>query len=379
MLKIKIVQAHYNFLNGLLSLTQLLLFRKVQKKEKSEIKKILIFRNGSFGDTICALPAINSIRVDFLDAELDILTNSGGKNLVSIVNIIDKSLVNEFINYLGVSKKVLAKKIKEKNYDLFIELPQDQATFMSQIRNMIIVRFIFKIQHAFGWEIGATRLFKKQQEKYFTFKDERKRLLDILEKNDLTSYNQEFTLNITEKDIHVINDLTTENNLSNKSKNIAFVIGSKRPSNRWPIEYFREVAMHFSKKGFNIIIIGGKEDQVLAGQLLDVKNTYDFTGILTPMQSAVMVKSCTLTLSNDTGPMHLSYAVETPVVAIFSARDYPNKWFPPEGNIVLRDNDIECSVCFTETCTDNQCMKSITSEIVIKSVENLLQKSENIV
>jgi ADP-heptose:LPS heptosyltransferase len=377
MLKIKTVQAHYNFLNGLLSLLQQLLFQKVQVNKKSAIKKILIFRNGSFGDTICALPAINSVRKDFPDAEIDIMTNSGGTTLVSIENIIDRSLVNEFINYLGVDKQVLAKKIKEKNYDLFIELPQDQATFISQIRNMVIARFIFKIQHAFGWEIGATRLFKKQQEKYFTFKDERKRLLDILEKNDLTNYNQEFPLNITEKDIHSVTDLMKQNNLTDKHKNIAFVVGAKRHSNRWPIEYFKEVALYFSKKDFNIIIIGGKEDQALAEQLLDITNTYDFTGMLTPMQSAEMLRYCKLTLSNDTGPMHLSYAVETPIVAVFSARDYPNKWFPPEGNIVLRDNDIECSVCFTETCTDNQCMKSISSKTVIESVENLLQIGEN--
>jgi ADP-heptose:LPS heptosyltransferase len=377
MLKIKIVQVHYGLLNGLLSLIQQLLFQKVQTNEKNTIKKILIFRNGSFGDTVCALPTINSIRKNFPDAKIAIMTNSGGKNLVSIENIIGRSLINEFINYLEADKKILAKKIKEKKYDLFIELPQDQATFLSQIRNMIIIRFIFKIHHAFGWEVGATRLFKKEQEKYFTFKDERKRLLDILEKNNLTSSNQEFLLNITEKDTHVATELIKENNLSEKSKNIAFVLGAKRLSNRWPIEYFKEVAMHFSKKGFNIIVIGGKEDQVLARQLLNITNTYDFTGILTPMQSAVMLKNCRQTLSNDTGPMHLSYAVETPIVAVFSSRDYPNKWFPPKGSIVLRNNDIECSVCFTEICTDNQCMKSISTETVISSVENLLQISEN--
>ena len=374
MLKIKIIYAHYNFLNGVLSLFQHLLFQKLEVNKNSEIKKILIFRNGSFGDTICALPAISNIQKCFPNTKIDVMTNSGGATLVSIENIINRSLVNEFINYLGVDKQVLAKQIKEKKYNLFIELPQDQATFTSQIRNMFIARFLFKIHHAFGWEIGATRVFKKEQEKYFTFKDERKRLLDILQKNDLTRDEQEFPLNITTQDIPSVADLIKQKNLLDKHKNIAFVVGAKRHSNRWPIEYFKEVARHFSKIGFNIIIIGGKEDQSLAKQLLEVKNIYDFTGVLTPMQSAEILKYCKLTLSNDTGPMHLSYAVETPVVAVFSARDYPNKWFPPEGNIVLRDNDIECSVCFTETCIDNQCMKSISPKTVIDSIEKLLQE-----
>lgn len=372
MLKIKIVQAHYDFLNGVLSLLQQLLFQKVN--ENSEIKKILIFRNGSFGDTICALPAIYSIRNFFPNATLDILTNSGGNNLISIENIIDKSVVNEFVNYLGMDKKALVAKIKNEQYDLLIDLPQDQATFISQIRNMIITKYFFKISHAFGWEIGATRLFKKHQEKHIIFKDERRRLLGILKKNNVMGSKQIFPLNITAKDIDFVNDLITSNNLSDK--NIAFVVGSKRPSNRWPIEYFHEVANYFSENDFNILIVGGKEDKDLAKQLLTVDNTYDFTGVLTPMQSAGMLKHCRLTLSNDTGPMHLSYAVDTPIVAIFSARDYPNKWFPPEGNIVLRDNAIECSVCFTETCTDNQCMKSIHPKTVIDSIESLLNVSE---
>jgi heptosyltransferase-2 len=266
----------------------------------------------------------------------------------------------------------LIEKIKNNYYDLFIELPQDQSTFISQIRNMIVVKFMFKINHAFGWEVGSTKVFRKQQEKSFTFTNERQRLLNILKINNLTNYNQEFPLNITETDVHIVNNLIKTNDLFDKSKNIAFVVGAKRYSNRWPIEYFREVAVYFSKKGFKIIIIGGKEDQEFLSRLLEVANTYDLTGKLTPMQSAVMLKNCRQTLSNDTGPMHLSYAVGTPVVAIFSARDYPNKWFPPEGNIVLRDNDIGCSVCFTESCADNQCMKSITPKNVIRSLEDIL-------
>jgi len=332
-----------------------------------------MFRNGSFGDTLCALPAINSIKKNFPNAKIDIMTNSGGKSLVSIENIVDTLLVHEFIHYSEIDKKILIEKIKNNYYDLFIELPQDQSTFISQIRNMIVVKFMFKINYAFGWEVGSTKVFRKQQEKSFTFTNERQRLLDILKKNGLTSSKQEFHLNITENDTEVVTDLIKKNNLSDRSKNIAFVIGAKRPSNRWPIKYFREVAVYFSKKGFKIIIIGGKEDQEFSSRLLEVANTYDLTGKLTPMQSAVMLKNCRQTLSNDTGPMHLSYAVGTPVVAIFSARDYPNKWFPPEGNIVLRDNDIGCSVCFTESCADNQCMKSITPKNVIRSLEDILQ------
>ncbi len=69
--------------------------------------------------------------------------------------------------------------------------------------------------------------------------------------------------------------------------------------------------------------------------------------------------------------MHLSYAVGTPVIGIFSSRDFQKKWFPPEGNIALRNNNVPCSLCFSETCNNNICMQGISLEEVKKSFLHL--------
>lgn len=371
---IKLINLQYKTLNSILSFFKKIFF----KSEYEKINKVLIFRNGSFGDTICALPAIENIKINFPNASIDILTNAGSSNLVSIENIIDSSLINKFINYLELDKKELVRLIKNEKYDLFIELPQDQATFFSQLRNIFVVKFIFNIKNAFGWEIGATKFQKKIQEKKYKFLDERTRLLNILERNNLKNKNFCFPLNISSLDKELVLELLTKNNIKDKSKNIAFVVGAKRYSNRWPISYFKEVAIYLRKLDYNILIIGGNDDKELAMEFLNISNVYDFTGSLTPMQSAELFKYCNLTISNDTGPMHLSYSVDTPVISIFSARDYPFKWFPPEGNDVLRNNSIDCSVCFTETCTDNKCMKLILPEIVIEKIEKRLILSENL-
>jgi heptosyltransferase-2 len=79
---------------------------------------------------------------------------------------------------------------------------------------------------------------------------------------------------------------------------------------------------------------------------------------------------CKVVVSNDTGPMHLAYAAGTPVVALFSSRDYPEHWFPPEnsGNTTLRLYDVHCSICLSDTCTNNICMKRITPDEVIQKL-----------
>ncbi len=95
-----------------------------------------------------------------------------------------------------------------------------------------------------------------------------------------------------------------------------------------------------------------------------VEGVVSFAGKLTPIQSSVLLSRCFLAISNDTGPMHLSYAVGTPVLGIFSSRDFQQKWFPPKGNIALRNNLVPCSLCFSEVCADNICMKGISLDAV---------------
>lgn len=371
---IRILKVHYALLNGLLRIAQALFFGPIPLGKKQAIKKILIFRNGSFGDIICALPAIVSIQKNFPNSQIDLMTNSGGASLVSAKNVIDHRLINKFINYLGMDRRELIRQVRESGYQLFIELPQDQASLKAQLRNIIVVKYLFRIRKGFGWEIGATRFLKKQQEKLIKFKDERTRLLKILERHGLKNYGETFPLHILPEDQLPVNQLFNENGISSDDLLIAFVVGAKRPFNRWPIAYFHQVASHLCQQGYKALIVGGPDDTDLAKELIYIPGVYDFTGKLTPMQSGLALQRCQLTISNDTGPMHLSYAVGTRVIAIFSTRDYPNKWYPPEGNAVFRDENDKNSVSFTETDTNNECMKAILPEVIMAKAEEFLKE-----
>lgn len=86
------------------------------------------------------------------------------------------------------------------------------------------------------------------------------------------------------------------------------------------------------------------------------------------------MQHCMLVLSNDTGPMHLAYGFGVPVVALFSNRDFPDRWFPPTGrhNAVLRAEEVACAVCLSETCADNICMKKIGPEEVVSVMDDVI-------
>lgn len=352
---------HYWFLNLILKIFSFILF---SKKKFNLPKKILIFRTGSLGDSVCALPAIYSIRKNFPDSQIHILTNAGAENLVSLGALIDKTLVNEIINYFGLPKKELFKKLKEKKYDLFIQLPQFDAGFLRQLRDIFIAKSL-GVKYAFGWQVASTWFLAKWQAKFIKFENERDRLLNILVKNGLKSYGLVFPLGITEEIKSGVRERIKDKGIKDTSmparqedKNVGLVVGAKRPQNRWPIEYFKEVADYLLQRGYRILLFGGPDDVERAEQIKG-ENVFNFCGKLTPLETAEMMKYCTLVITNDTGPMHLAYAIGTPLIAIFSSRDYEGKWYPPNEKYVFRVPNILCTECVDECIFSNECLYSI--------------------
>jgi ADP-heptose:LPS heptosyltransferase len=359
-----IITFDYKIKNRLLNFIQNLLFNN---KNILDAKKILIFRTGSLGDSVCAMPAISSIRKNFPDAEIDILTNAGSENLVSMGGLIEKSTFREIINYYGMSRKELFKYLKGTNYDIVIELPQNFTTFLRELRNIITFRSI-GVKSAIGFEIRSTRFLPSYQQFLFFFTNERESLLKMLKKYGLINYGLNYLLAVNENIKQKIKNILETKNISLKEKNIAIVPGAKRQQNRWPLEYFEIVKNDLIEKGFNILLIGGADDAERAKHL-EGKNVYNFCGELTPLETAEMLKYCVLTITNDTGPMHLSYAVGTPVAAIFSGRDYAGNWFPPDDgkNIVFRNFIPRCNKCFENEC-DNMCLKELTPQAILDKI-----------
>ncbi|MCC6287127.1 MAG: glycosyltransferase family 9 protein [Chitinophagaceae bacterium] len=342
-------------------------------KKPNTYKKVLIFRTGSLGDSINAIPSIQSVVDSYPAAKVDILTNAGRKNLVGIRYLIPENLYSEIIDYNELSKKDLFKSLKKRNYDLVIQLPQVDANFLRLLRDLLIFSRI--ATQGMGWFISQTTWFRKTQAKYLIFENENKRLLKYLKTKGLITKNTTAKLNISKQDKEYVQKLISNFNFGAGKKKISIIVGAKRSQNRWPIEYFKKVVDHFSRQVV-IILIGSKEDQILAIPLVEIPGIINFCGLLTPMQSAAMISLCDVTLSNDTGPMHMSYAVQTPTIALFSSRDLPGKWYPPEeNNIVFRANGIKCEACFSEICTNNICMQAIKPEDVITAIEKIIQKN----
>lgn len=96
------------------------------------------------------------------------------------------------------------------------------------------------------------------------------------------------------------------------------------------------------------------------------------TGI--PQLAGVLARAA-VTVSLDTGAMHVAVAVGTPLAVVASSWQPPHHWLPLgfEDCVVLSRPDAPCACCGFTACADRKCM-DIAEEDVVAACERLLNR-----
>ncbi len=151
---------------------------------------------------------------------------------------------------------------------------------------------------------------------------------------------------------------------------------------RWLPERFAEVAQRFTNdtKG-SIVLFGGAGEEgigaeiarCIGGRFTAPHCFLNLSGKTSIRELAALIAESDLFLTNDSGPLHIAYAVGTPLVALFGSTD-PRLTGPVgEGNVVI-SAALPCGPCFERTCKNNdlKCMHSITSDEVYEGLRQIV-------
>ena len=167
-----------------------------------KVSSILIYKIGHIGDTICAIPSFIAIRRAYPEAHITLLTSPGKKGKLGAKELLDGVwYIDELKVYYGEDISSLKKKrkfvqqLREIQYDLFIQLPDDWANFKILLRNVVFAKLL-GVKYAFGFKIRTAKVFKKTQVDYLYRKTEVENLLDILKENSVSCDKVEFSFNI---------------------------------------------------------------------------------------------------------------------------------------------------------------------------------------
>lgn len=300
-------------------------------------KSILIFRLGSVGDTVVALPGFRLIQKAFPSAKKTVITNIPvNHQACALESVLENTgLVDAYIEYPSKSNLLrkcfqLRKIIRDNQYDLFI--------YFHQSRNLLQAwrdYFFFKlcgVKKIMGLSLMRHGFQYRYLQKKKLYQSEHVRLVEQLRALGEINWHDPniIALHLTESEkksaLQKIPDTMLQMPL------IVCSIGTKLPMKDWGQENWKKMLTKLSQdySDCGLIFIGVASEYARSEELLRCWRgaTLNLCGKLSVRESAAVLSLAKLFIGHDSGPMHLASAVNTPCVAIFSRHAGPGCWYP---------------------------------------------------
>lgn len=332
--------------------------------------KILIIGPSWVGDTMLMQPMLMRLKQRHPDCLIDVLAPPWTDELLLSMPEVNEVIINPFPHgsLQLAARYQLGKQLRDVGYDQAIVLPNSLKSALVPYFAGIPLRTGFVGEMRYGLLNDARSLDKRK----LPLMVERFAQLAERAGDDIPRPLPNPALAVSQADV----DATLKKHGLKLDKPVAiFCPGAEYgPAKRWPVPYFAEIAQRLQKHGFSVWLVGSSKDKESADKIIALGNQAcrNLCGSTSIGEVIALLSRAELVISNDSGLMHLTAALDRPMLALFGSSS-PEFTPPlsPQAEIVKLD--IQCSPCFKRECPLGHfnCMTQLTPELVWKKIEQL--------
>jgi ADP-heptose:LPS heptosyltransferase len=295
------------------------------------VKKILIIRFSSIGDIVLTTPVIRCIKQQLKKAELHYVT----KEIFAPVLKYNPNIDRLFTFKKDISE--LYDLLQSQNYDLVVDLHKNLRSLRLKqklkaksysFNKINIPKFLavnFKMRSVLPQEHIVERYLAAVKEMGVT--NDRKGLDYFLDAADQVDTSSLFFG-------------------GQKTKFIALVAGGSYYTKKIPVNKLKEIC---SLAKLPVLILGGKEDTLVANELLQhFTGLIDTCGKFSINQSASIIQQAEWVITSDTGLMHIASAFHKKIISVWG-NTIPQfgmePYLPNPENKILEIKNLSCRPC----------------------------------
>ncbi len=349
-------------------------FKKKEEIEPDKIKEILIIRTAYIGDVVMTIPILKPLKERFPDSRISFLTSAKAWEVLENNPYIDEIITYDPFWFYPSSKREYFKFIRmlrKKPFDLIIEARGD-------IREFLFLLWPLKARFKVSYDVGGGGYILTNVVPYKGLCHKVLYHLDIARYLDCKVDNVEWGIYLTEDEEKRAVELLVKEGVDLSKPIVAIHPGARKELKCWSKEGFAKVGdMLTEKYGISLLLTGDKEEVSLVEKVGRVMNGkyVNLAGKTTLREMAGILKRCSLFICNDSSPMHIAAAVNTPTVAIFGPSKSVETAPYGDGHIVV-EKDFPCRyACDEDVCNFknyNECMKAISADDVVYAAEKII-------
>jgi lipopolysaccharide heptosyltransferase II len=352
-------------------------------------KNILCIRLDSLGDVLMTTPALRALKEGQPERKITLLTSRSGAAIASLISEVDETMVYD-PPWMKASAPPadssmefqMIDRVKQRGFDAAVifttfsqsPLPAAFLVFMAGVPlrlahcrenpYYLLTDWVHEIDN-FG-----------QQE----IRHEVRRQLDLVAAAGIRTKNERLSLQVPPAAHEKIDTRLKQIGL-NVNRPWAIVHpGSTAPSRRYPPENFAIMAKRLASiHKLQILFTGTRPEMDLIESIREKMqvDSFSLAGGLALDELAALISRAPLLISNNTGPVHMAAALDTPVVDLYALTNPQHTpWMVPHRTLY---HDVPCKYCYKSICPmgHHHCLRLVTPETAVQAALELLAERQN--
>ena len=356
------------------------------KRRHVHKSNVLLVNITRLGDMLQATPTIAGMKMENPDCKITVVVEKQFEGVCKIIPNIDqiqsidlgmtvRSLAREGEGIIDAYEYVteFVDDLRSKNFDYCLNM--SSSAYTALLLNLV------GIGRNGGWTADdeGYRVIESEWARLFAtsvFHQNRQfnslNLVDVFRCSaDVDQHPRHLILNTPQKDLDYADTLIREARFTNSGPLIAIQAGASQQKRQWNPQNFVSLVNELTQRyNARVVMVGTKKELPIIEPIARANNSPNVcvaAGRTDVPQLGALLKRCNVLVTGDTGPMHISVAVGTPVVSMFLASAYGFETGPySEGNIVLQPV-IGCGPCNpNKPCARPDCHDHFSPEALAK-------------
>lgn len=386
--KYRIKDLRARFLLGIINLGGYLIWgwskRGTRSSENLSPNNIFVLQLDEIGDVLLSTPALRQLRRLYPRAKITVAVRRPGYEILSGNPDIDQLLMIDLPRFrtgvAGMKKdgrniKIAAAPLKARlgtSFDLGIDLRAD-------LRTIYLLKKI-GIPHRLSQAIRGGGFWLSHVAPYLGLQHEVERKLSIISfLRPSISLPTDLKLKIWlgSADQQRAEEILKKNGVSFGEKYIVIHPFAGWKPKEWPADRFTQMAQYLAEsRRCKVLIIGSSAEKAEAQKIAQATRhpaVINLAGQMDLKATGAVIAGAKLFLGNDSGPLHLACATQTPAIALFG-QNTPRRYGPWQNRNITLYHSVECSPCAQTKCQRQpRCLELITTEEVKGAIKKLLK------
>lgn len=299
----------------------------MMKQVAKNNEHVLCVRPDGMGDVLMTSPAFRALKETFPGMKLTLLTSPSGGAIAQFIPEIDEIITvkvpwEKMDTTPTESKELLdlIQSLQQKKFDRAIIF----TTFSQNASLSALLCYLAEIPKRLAYSprkpYALLTDWIQDKEPTETIRHEVKRQLELVKYIGATTTNKKLSLQIPLSAKKSLEKILVQKNISLSKPIILLHPGASSVKRQYSTSGFAQIALQLHDLGYQVICTGNENEKALVNRIISESNNtiVSLAGVLSLAELIVLISFSSLLISNNTGPVHIAAALQTPIIDLYA-------------------------------------------------------------